>query len=147
MKHFLVLAAMAGILASANAQIRDSQVVGTWHYDMKSARFELDPKLKAQLAKSTPEEKAQAKQIISNMTAMVGNVSINFAANHKVTVTMKGQGGNVTGKWSLKGRKLIMAMDRAGAPSPDMNFDPSGKKINVAYANPQFGTAHLVLVK
>lgn len=125
---------------------RDRDVVGTWHYDAKTMKIDLSAKYKKAVAEDA-NVRAQWGQMESNLRALIGKVQLKFMGDHRLTVSVPGEAKTVSGKWSLKGSKVLVVMDRPGQSVPDLTLAANGKSMATRYTYGDFGTARLLLLK
>ncbi len=134
-------------LPSTPATGDDLKVVGHWHYDPASLNLKLDPKLEERIKKSKPGGQAAVDKLLKSFAANLARFKLDFGPNKDFFIAVPGSDKKLHGKWILKGVRLTVVMDNPQQPTPEMELDPSGKRIHTRYDQPNFGLGTIDLVR
>jgi hypothetical protein len=150
MKPFLALSSAAVVLtalvSTAEARGQESQIVGTWHYDMRTLWIEMNPETK-NFSATGQQAQDMIKKMTTSMTDRFGREAFKFGADRRVAVLLNGKETTLKGKWSLSGRKLVMTLEKSQETVPELTVDSTGKLIGAVYNYPNYGRVSLTLVR
>lgn len=138
------------LCAGAPAQgTRESHVVGTWKYDIKTVRFTTDPQL-AEKMRTDPKIAKGAKPILERqkkaIVDMIAPLRIRFNKGGTASITSTKDKVTTVARWSMKGNQILMKLNR-GEPGPSMELSKDAKIIKVSFFGAGFGTMVADLVR
>lgn len=129
------------------ASIVERQLVGTWVYDTKTVRINLNATSQKQVANAGAQGKAQLEEMKQGLANIVGRMTLTFQANHVFVAELTGVKDKNLGKWSLRDRDIVVVMEKKDQKVPKMTLAKDGKRITTIYEEPTLGQGLIDMIR
>lgn len=144
---------IAGLLAVALAVVgcqpgaAKTDVVGTWRYDVRSLKLELNDQAQHEVTKEGEKGRQIMAKVMDDMAKTIAPIRFEFAADGTATVSAEGLPQSATGKWKIEGNRLVISGMPTQAAPADMTFTSDRNRILTTYRDENVGTATVDLVR